>query len=70
VVGGGGGVLTYPKHLTFIPNALANCPPFSYIPWLKGGNFVLQNKTVYFGEQPWFQFLSDGPIELAYCKNK
>jgi hypothetical protein len=46
------------------------CPPFIYIQWLKGGIFLLQYKSVNFGDQPWFQFLSDGPIKLAYCKNK
>jgi len=49
----GGGFLTYPKHLTFIPFALGKCcPPFSCMGWLKGRNFVLQNKTGYFGEAP------------------
>ncbi len=32
------------------------CPPFTYIGRRKGRNSILQNRTIYFGEPPWFHF--------------
>jgi hypothetical protein len=32
------------------------CPPFTYIGGTKGRNSILQNRTIYFGESPWFHY--------------
>ncbi len=46
------------------------CPPFTYIGAPKGINSILQNRTFYFGEPPYFHFFSDGRIKSARCKKK
>jgi hypothetical protein len=71
VVGGGGGGPDVSQAPHFYPIRFGKpCPPFSYIPWLKCSSSVPQYKTVYFGEEPWTQFLSDGPMKSAYCQKK
>ncbi len=46
----------------FYPICFGNsCPPFTYIVGPKGMNSILQNRTFYFGEPPYFHFkLNDG----------
>jgi hypothetical protein len=53
------------------PLCFGKCfPPFNYIVWLKGHNYLQQNTTVYCGDAPKLQILCDRPIKLASCKKR